>query len=290
MALTPQEVGSKVFSPTRLRRGYDENEVDAFLDQVEAEINRLTSENERLRQELEKARRERRADDGGGAVSPSAAADPGVPTPIVEAAPSPPAPTPDEFIAEQGVARMLVLAQRTADAAVREAKADADHTRGSARLEAERVLAEARTRSADEMGHLERNKTVLETEVDQLQEFEREYRRRMRAYLEMQLRDLELGTTRPAAVEGRSVGALNPGTSAGFRQESDQSVPAPSLADRAQAYDPDPLMTGRSEATGSGPVRPPAGGGAQEADPQVGAPAEAAGQRPGWPFDTGSDR
>src|ERR1700735_4261186 len=55
MPLTPQEVASKVFGPTRMRRGYDENEVDAFLDSVEAELTRLTTENERPRRALELA-------------------------------------------------------------------------------------------------------------------------------------------------------------------------------------------------------------------------------------------
>ncbi len=57
MPLTPQEVASKVFGPTRMRRGYDENEVDAFLDSVEAELTRLNTENERLRAELKLAGR-----------------------------------------------------------------------------------------------------------------------------------------------------------------------------------------------------------------------------------------
>ena len=56
MPLTPQEVASKVFGPTRMRRGYDEIEVDAFLDQVEVELTRLTTENAQLRRELELAR------------------------------------------------------------------------------------------------------------------------------------------------------------------------------------------------------------------------------------------
>ena len=36
MPLTPADVRNKQFSTTRLRPGYDEEEVDAFLDEVEA--------------------------------------------------------------------------------------------------------------------------------------------------------------------------------------------------------------------------------------------------------------
>src|SRR5260370_27923882 len=52
MALTPADVRNKQFSTTRLRPGYDEEEVDAFLDEVEAELDRLIQENEELRAKL----------------------------------------------------------------------------------------------------------------------------------------------------------------------------------------------------------------------------------------------
>src|SRR5579863_8929938 len=52
MPLTPADVRNKQFSTTRLRPGYDEEEVDAFLDEVEAELNRLVQENEELRAKL----------------------------------------------------------------------------------------------------------------------------------------------------------------------------------------------------------------------------------------------
>src|ERR1041385_7485906 len=52
MPLTPADVRNKQFSTTRLRPGYDEEEVDAFLDEVEVELDRLTQENEELRAKL----------------------------------------------------------------------------------------------------------------------------------------------------------------------------------------------------------------------------------------------
>src|ERR1022692_4232817 len=48
MPLTPADVREKQFSTTRLRLGYDEGEVDAFLDEVEAGLSRLILENEAL--------------------------------------------------------------------------------------------------------------------------------------------------------------------------------------------------------------------------------------------------
>jgi DivIVA domain-containing protein len=61
MPLTPADVRNKQFSTTRLRPGYDEEEVDAFLDEVEAELDRLIQENEELRAKLTEVLR------GGGA-------------------------------------------------------------------------------------------------------------------------------------------------------------------------------------------------------------------------------
>src|SRR5258708_37301138 len=52
MPLTPADVRNKQFSTTRLRPGYDEEEVDAFLDEVEAELDRLIQENEERRAKL----------------------------------------------------------------------------------------------------------------------------------------------------------------------------------------------------------------------------------------------
>jgi DivIVA domain-containing protein len=292
MPLTPQEVASKVFGPTRMRRGYDENEVDAFLDQVEAELTKLTTENERLRQELEQAR-------NGVAASPATAsaasapatdtADPLVKTTevtpvapevavaepavaVVEPVAAVAAPPPDDTAVEQRVARMLVLAQQTADAAIREAQTDADRTRGSARVEAERVLSEARSRAAEEIGSLERSKSGLETEIEGLQTFEREYRHRLRAYLEMQLNDLESGKSGLPAVEGRHAGELG-GGDGGQHGESNNAGATVGLADPP----------------GFGPVWSPGSAGTQGGDPLVAAPADQESHGGGSPFDTGSE-
>ncbi len=321
MPLTPQEVASKVFGPTRMRRGYDENEVDAFLDQVEAELTRLHAENDRLKQELETARRGLGAVDGSGSVAeaelapageaPSAPA-PAQPVTSPQPAAAEVAPAaPDDAAVEQRVARMLVLAQQTADAAVRDAHA-----------EAERLIAHARSRAADELNTLERDKAVLENEVEQLQAFEREYRQRLRAYLEMQLRELESRPGGPAAVgpsgstpleassdasePGLGFGAYDamPDFTSGSRSDSgsgigpDASLPAslektaepapdaPSL----QVDDRDPLSSGLSDPPGFGQVWSPSLVGHADhfaAESSVADSREREGHAGNSPFDTG---
>ena len=200
MPLTPQEVAGKVFGPTRMRRGYDEHEVDAFLDEVEAELTRLTTENEQLRKDLEKS--------SGVASTASESGSLSVPAEVasVEALVAPPVPAiapVEEAPVEQRVTRMIVLAQQTADAALREAQGEADRTRGTARAEAERMLAEARNRVAEELGGLERNKAQLESEVGELTAFEQEYRQRLRVFLEGRLQDLDTSLAGIGVVAGR---------------------------------------------------------------------------------------
>src|SRR3712207_185193 len=67
MPLTPADVHNVAFKkPPIGKRGYDEEEVDAFLDEVERELARLIEENNELRAQMERGGR------GGGPVGPGA--------------------------------------------------------------------------------------------------------------------------------------------------------------------------------------------------------------------------
>jgi DivIVA domain-containing protein len=230
MPLTPADVRNKQFSTTRLRPGYAEEEVDAFLDEVEAELDRLVQENEDLRAKLaECLRGEKSAMPGLSSSSPDAESAMGTqewrapamlgappvlspeqerrPEPVMTSAPS---------HNMESVARVLSLAQQTADQAVADARREAGETLGQARREASDILgrarhqaeqitndARARSESLDRdaqerhrqaLGSLIQQREELERRVDSLQSFEREYRGRLMAYLEGQLRDLDAGT------------------------------------------------------------------------------------------------
>lgn len=52
MPLTPEDVVNKRFQPTKFREGYDQDEVDDFLDEIVLEMRRINQENEELRQRL----------------------------------------------------------------------------------------------------------------------------------------------------------------------------------------------------------------------------------------------
>src|SRR6201993_594312 len=240
MPLTPADVRNKQFSTTRLRPGYDEEEVDAFLDEVEAELDRLIQENEELRAKLAEVLR------GGKSAVPalsSPLSDPKqdmmAPEPRMDPEPRQPEPVmmgggmPHIEDSMDTAARVLSLAQQTADQAIADARREADETLGRARREADEVLTKARRqaeqitgdareraesleRDAQErhrqaMGSLVQQREELERRVDDLRAFEREYRSRLKAYLEGQLRDLEAGVTDsgtfPAMTGPQSAGA-----------------------------------------------------------------------------------
>jgi DivIVA domain-containing protein len=242
MPLTPADVRNKQFSTTRLRPGYDEEEVDAFLDEVEAELDRLVQENEELRAKLAEYLR------GGRSAVPalsSPLSDPRpemmVPAPAgMASAPEMPLSAPVPMQEQQhrpepavtdasrnnmnSVARVLSLAQQTADQAVADARREADEALGRARREVDDILGNARRqakqvtrdararaesleRDAQErhrqaIGSLPQLREALERQVDDLRAFEREYRGRLKAYIEGQLRDLEADLTGSDAFPG----------------------------------------------------------------------------------------
>ncbi|MDX6743064.1 DivIVA domain-containing protein [Actinocorallia sp. A-T 12471] len=234
MPLTPADVRNKQFSTTRLRPGYDEEEVDAFLDEVEAELDRLIQENEELRAKLAECLRGKVPAMAAPIVEPKPDMAPPMPEPMLQQQPpmqQPQQPEPvmglTQHAAEQinprpstednmdTAARVLALAQQTADQAIADARREADEHLGRARREAEDILGKAR-RQADQivsearsraeqldrdaqerhrqvMGSLVQQREELERRVDDLRAFEREYRSRLKAYLEGQLRELEAG-------------------------------------------------------------------------------------------------
>ena len=72
MPLTPADVHNVAFSkPPIGKRGYNEDEVDAFLDLVENELTRLIEENADLRQRVAELDQELAAARAGGAAQPT---------------------------------------------------------------------------------------------------------------------------------------------------------------------------------------------------------------------------
>lgn len=207
MPLTPEDVHAKEFTSTRFRLGYKEDEVDAFLDEVESEIGRLLAENAEFRV-------------GGVRATVAAPARPEDAAPAPVAAEGTGTGPGLRRESEDPALHTLLLAQRTADEAVLQAREEAERVLAEAReratrleqeanderarssAESDRLIADARERAtrleqdAKEQHtlatrELHRRRQQLEAHVEELRAFEREYRRRVRAYLESQLRELD---------------------------------------------------------------------------------------------------
>jgi DivIVA domain-containing protein len=226
MPLTPVDVQNVTFGkPPIGKRGYNEEEVDAFLDLVSAELTRLINENNDLHNRVDRLNERLRAatQNTGGNVRPLAA------MPVQRGNQAP--------IGDQHAqtAKVLSMAQEIADRLTGEAKAEADRMLSQARTTAQQLLAEARTRTNDmvnearirsqtmlddartraeildrqagekamalerevarkhteTLAEISREKDVLEKKVDELRTFEQEYRTHLKAYLDSQLRELD---------------------------------------------------------------------------------------------------
>ena len=221
MPLTPADVHNVAFKkPPIGKRGYDEEEVDAFLDEVERELARLIEENNELRAQGERGGGARPAPSGPG-VDPrlaqenaelkaqldrlnrdKAGAEQAARSMQAELeqlrSQGGPVVTGD---GEQQALRVLMMAQRTADDHVADARREADKLLSESRSKSEEVTREARAkadalerdarqRHQEAMGGLDAKRTALQKHIEELKQFEREYRTRLRAYLESQLRDL----------------------------------------------------------------------------------------------------
>src|SRR5688572_814682 len=221
MPLTPADVHNVAFKkPPIGKRGYDEEEVDAFLDEVERELARLIEENNELRAQLERGGGGRPAGPGADgrlvaelneikaqyeriqrekAAAEQAAR--GMQAEL-EQIRSSGGPVGGGGDGEQQALRVLMMAQRTADDHVSDARREADKLLSEARTKSEEVTREARAkadalerdarqRHQEAMGGLDAKRSALQKHIEELKQFEREYRTRLKAYLESQLRDLD---------------------------------------------------------------------------------------------------
>ncbi|MDM4764254.1 DivIVA domain-containing protein [Galbitalea sp. SE-J8] len=295
MALTPEDVVNKRFQPTKFREGYDQDEVDDFLDEVVVELRRLGQENEELRQRLVAS--EQRVAEAQRQASAAPAPAFGQTADPFGAPPAAPAPA---YVAPQVDANpldpnntnnLLQLARRLHEEHVREGVEKRDALIAEGQAQAQRVLQEAeqaaqgRVQEAEQaaqarvqeveqaaqtrvqeveqavqarvaeaeagvrarvqeleqqqrvhLGTLEQERVELQGRVDGLKAFERDYRAKLKSYIEGQLRDLEGAATTTASVPVAAPSATTaaspvvPGAPAapqGYPAQPAQDYPAP---------------------------------------------------------------
>lgn len=215
MPLTPADIHSISFKKAPIgNRGYNEDEVDNFLDEVERELERLIELNNKLRDQNEQllsgapagvadnaellAEFERLQREKNAAEQAARAAEAEIEE-LRHAGPQ--AASQGGEAGEQQALRLLMVAQRTADEHLESARNEADSVLNDARTQSEEMVTQARTqaetlereakqRHQEIMGNLEAKRSALHKHIEELKTFERQYRTRLKAYLESQLRDL----------------------------------------------------------------------------------------------------
>lgn len=209
------EVSPKTLREVEFRekmRGYHPEDVDHFLEQVAAGIEVLQ---DRLRQAVERAQRaEAAASESGGA--------------------------------DETLRKTLVLAQRTADMAVQEAREQASRILASAEQQAQSILAEAEEQGRHtledtiaecraELGRLESSRAHAQQDVDTLQRWLDEHKEHLRATLTEALGAVDRAgvlwpapTTRPAEPPRRAAPEAEPANGSAPESGPDTMMWSPS--------------------------------------------------------------
>ena len=182
--LTTEDVLNKKFQYVKFREGYDQVEVDEFLDEVVATIYALQVENQELKDKLEAAER-RIAELSSGAPVEMAVA----PEPVVEVAPTP-APEPVAApVAEvpqvnpESATSMLALAQRVHEY-VRDGREESERIIAEARAKGDEIVADAQKQHESILAQLDQERSLLENKINELRGFESDYRASIRSHLE----------------------------------------------------------------------------------------------------------
>ena len=164
--LTTEDVLNKKFQYVKFREGYDQDEVDEFLDEVVSTIYSLQMENQDLKEKLEAAER-RIAELSNSDYTPAETPAP-VAAPVVET-PAPAAPALTGPQDAESATSMLALAQRDA------------------------IIADAQKQKDSLLSQLDQERELLENKINGLRTFEAEYRSNLRNHLETLLKEVDNG-------------------------------------------------------------------------------------------------
>jgi cell division initiation protein len=167
MRITPLDIIQKQFTPSR--RGYDSDEVRAFLDSVRESMEELLKENQRLRDLVAQRDRE-----------------------VAELRDN-----------EADIKDTLILARRLSDDLKRTARREADVAVGEARLEAERILMTAMDERAmlqEQLVRLKSARSQLASDLRTVLDAHGKLLEAQGALLEGAVADRDDGTTDPGSL------------------------------------------------------------------------------------------
>ena len=191
--LTESDVLNARFkAPSSIEEGYDLDQVDFFLDEVAETIAQLAAQKAELENELKKAQARIAELENSGAATGRGEA------PFSAATTASFAPVGGGAAGggdTNAVAGMLALAQQLHDKYISDGKAEADRILAEANAESQRIIAEAEEQHNRTLTQLEQERGLLERKISELRDFERDYRTRLKSYLESLLADVESGST-----------------------------------------------------------------------------------------------
>ena len=189
--ITPDAIVHKDFDAAKGGNGYNMDQVDEYLDALANSTGELLAQNQELRSQLhnvESRVNELARGDAAGLqaeVEAKRQENDALRQQLEQARQATPAND-----AEQATA-IIVMAQRTADEYQRSAKESSDQTIAEAKAEAARIVSEAQETSNRILTQLEQDRALLERKIDELRLYERDYRMRLRSYLQNLLDDLD---------------------------------------------------------------------------------------------------
>ena len=196
MAITPADIEQLTFSPSK--HGYDTEEVDNFLEQLSTEVDSMlqkiadlkgrlnTSESQLqssqaqvavLQQQVAEAEAEAAEANSRAAAAASAAPAPAASTSTVDMAAS-----------EHQISQVLIVAQKSADKLVADAKDNAERIRNEADQKAREVIRQALAEKQNELDEIDRLKQSRE-------DFRAEYKKLLQHFMD------DADSVFPAAVE-----------------------------------------------------------------------------------------
>lgn len=200
MPLTPEDVVNKRFQPTKFREGYDQDEVDDFLDEIVLEMRRITQENEDLRQRLLAAdgRLTELQRSGATLVQQVNTAEASIPDSTTNNEAFPQAAADLSSFEANNTNNLLQLARKLHEEHVREGLEKRDALIAEGHATAARIVREAEAQHRADMSRLEQEKALAENDLQTLRNFERDYRAKLKSYIEGQLSDLEAANSTAA--------------------------------------------------------------------------------------------
>jgi DivIVA domain-containing protein len=177
MAVTPEDIVNKRFQSTKFREGYDQDEVDDFLDEVVVEMRRVVAENDELAQKLGATEGRIAELQRGGPAASSIGVSPVRST--------------EEVVDTENANNLLQLARRLHEEHVREGIQKRDELIAEGHAQGARIVAEAEITHRATVVKLEAERATIINEVEGLRAFEREYRASLKSFINGQVSVLD---------------------------------------------------------------------------------------------------